>query len=250
MCELWHQSATRPSREPGERRRTRYAYALDAGDLHQPLDLVTAPSIVGADGSLPEFPPTVEATVPHPSPMDLVGRVGVDVLGRGGPETANGIGVVGARGDLDAVFVQHGADRLDPEPGPVRPDVVDQDPSLRSSSADAKNAEAIFRIPLARRSCAFSLRSRTSSASSFSLAGGVVPSPRSRRIQFRSVSCLIPQLADLDAGSALRRTALGPAPSLSRAMHPSSSIYRRSTLPWRAWHFIDEGVMVLHPQGL
>lgn len=56
-------------------------------------------------------------------------------------------GVVGARGDLHPGLAQDGADRLGPEPRPVLVDVVDQHRcghfSLRSSSAAAKNAEAV-----------------------------------------------------------------------------------------------------------
>ena len=77
----------------------------------------------------------------------------------GRPETTGCIRVVSGRGDLDAVLIQHVADGLDPEPVLVGPDVVDQDPSLRSSSAEAKNADAVFRISFARRNRTFSLRS-------------------------------------------------------------------------------------------
>src|ERR671919_950772 len=56
------------------------------------------------------------------------------------------VGVVGARGDRHVVLGEHRADRLDPEPVPMRVDVVDDQRSRRSSSAAAKNADAVLRI--------------------------------------------------------------------------------------------------------
>jgi len=80
-------------------------------------------------------------------------------------------GVVRRRGDLDSGLAQDPADRLDPVIGLVGVDVVDDHLSLRSSSAAAKNAEAVFRISLARRSSRFS---RSSSAMRFA-SSVVVP---------------------------------------------------------------------------
>ena len=69
-------------------------------------------------------------------------------------------GVVAARGDVHPGLTQDGADRLDPEPSTVLVDVVDQHRrahfSLRSSSAAAKNAEAVRKISFARRNSLFS----------------------------------------------------------------------------------------------
>lgn len=64
--------------------------------------------------------------------------------------------VVGLRGDLHAVFGQHGADRLDPETVPVGVDIAEFYLSRRSSSAWAKNALAVFRMSFARRNSATS----------------------------------------------------------------------------------------------
>ena len=73
-----------------------------------------------------------------------------------GHEPASPVGVVGARGDRHVVLGEHPADRLDPETVPVGVDVGDDQRSLRSSSAAAKNADAVLRISFARRSSAFS----------------------------------------------------------------------------------------------
>jgi hypothetical protein len=54
------------------------------------------------------------------------------------------------------VLGQHGADRLDPETVPVGVDVAEFYLSRRSSSAWAKNADAVFNISFARRSSATS----------------------------------------------------------------------------------------------
>jgi len=130
--------------------------AFNSGDLHQPLHGVTASVLAGAHHAFPKFAPLVQTPVLGPQIEDFVGRVGIGQLGVGGPEVAGRVGVEGARGDLDAVLGERGTDRLDPVPVLVGPDVGDQDPSLRSSSAEAKNADAVLRISFARRSRAFS----------------------------------------------------------------------------------------------
>jgi hypothetical protein len=63
-------------------------------------------------------------------------------------------GAVGARGDRGAVLGEHRADRRDPELLAVGVDAVDDCRSRRSSSAWPKNALAVLRISLARRSSA------------------------------------------------------------------------------------------------
>ncbi len=72
--------------------------------------------------------------------------------------------VVGAGGDLDTVLAQQAADRLDPEAILVLIDVGDDHLKRRSSSAAAKNAEAVLRISFARFSSAFSRRNAASSS--------------------------------------------------------------------------------------
>ena len=61
-------------------------------------------------------------------------------------------GVVGRSGRSDALSPQGRADRLDPEPVPVRVDVVDDHPQSAVELRRAKNADAVLRISLARRS--------------------------------------------------------------------------------------------------
>src|SRR6185503_280404 len=81
-----------------------------------------------------------------------------------GTDRARQPSVVGLRGDRHTVLGEHGADRLDPKTVPVGVDVAELYLSRRSSSAWAKNADAVFRISFARRSSAFSARNRRSSA--------------------------------------------------------------------------------------
>ena len=89
------------------------------------------------------------------------------------------------------MLAQHPADRLDPEAGPIGVDVGDDQRSRRSSYAAAKNAEAVFRISLARRSSAFSLRKAASSAAVSVVVPGLVPeSSSARSAQPRSVAGL------------------------------------------------------------
>ncbi|MFW3119250.1 hypothetical protein MMAG44476_16105 [Mycolicibacterium mageritense DSM 44476 = CIP 104973] len=71
---------------------------------------------------------------------------------------------------------EHGADRVDPEPVAVSVDVLDDHRMRRSTSAAAKNAVAVFKISLALRNSATSLRSDFSSASFSSGAALVVES--------------------------------------------------------------------------
>ena len=61
--------------------------------------------------------------------------------------------VIGGRHDRDAVRTEHPTDRHDPEPAGMTVDVVHDQPSRRSSSAAAKNADTVFKMSLANRSC-------------------------------------------------------------------------------------------------
>src|SRR3954468_3931861 len=76
------------------------------------------------------------------------------------------VAAVGVRRDRDAVLGEHGTDRLDAELAPVVVEIGDDYRSRRSSSAWAKNADAVFRISLARRSSAFSFVNRAFSSAS------------------------------------------------------------------------------------
>src|SRR4051812_40105737 len=148
------------------------------------------------------------------------GRVAHRTRGR-----RSGLGrLVRARGDLSAGLRQGRADRLDPEPVAVLVDVLDEHRgrhsgayfSLRSSSAAAKNADAVRRISFTRRS---SLTSRSSSAIRFASAvvtPGRWPSSTSACwTQLRNVSELIPSWSptrlsapDLVSGSRRSSTAI------------------------------------------
>src|SRR5207248_1976089 len=96
--------------------------------------------------------------------------------------------VIGGRGDLDPELGQHGTDRLDPEPVLVFRDERYERGS-RGSSSLAKKADAAFKISFARRSSAFSRRSRfTSSDSSLDVPARVPASTSAARTHLRNVS--------------------------------------------------------------
>src|SRR5699024_3071282 len=136
----------------GDRSTTTATHPGDAGDSHQPLDLVTADLQAPAQGGLPQLAPPIQAPIRSPQVEELVRRIRLGQVSAGRPEAASSVGVVGARGDLDTVLGQHGTDRLDPEPVTVPVNVVHYRPSLRSSSADATKADAVRSISFARRS--------------------------------------------------------------------------------------------------
>lgn len=83
--------------------------------------------------------------------------IGLIQLGVRRAEPAGLVGVKGARGNRDAMGGECFADWLDPEAVAVGADEVHDYRSLRSSSAWAKKADAVFKISLARRSLATSL---------------------------------------------------------------------------------------------
>src|SRR3954465_3367443 len=170
------------------------ADAVDARDRHQPTDLVTAPGMPGAAGGVPELAHAVEPAV-EPVEVDQdVRGVGVGQLRRA--DRRLDAGVVGARGDRDSVLGEHMADRLDPEAVGVRGDVVADQRSRRSSSAAAKNADAVLRISFARRSSATSRRSALASSDASVVTPGRTPeSISSRSVQLRSVAGLMSSTA-------------------------------------------------------
>src|SRR5699024_4374610 len=127
-----------------------------------------------------------------------------------------------------AVLVEHAKDRLDPEPVTVGMHVLHYDPSLRSSSAEAKKAEAVRRISFARRNWAFSRRRRAFSSSTDSAAGGVSPSPTWARTQLRSVDSFIPSSSPTSKRAP--RLEISPSPSRSRYMRTARSRNSRSYL--------------------
>lgn len=136
---------------------------------HQPLDCapgdtVTLPLEFGMD-----LPGAVDAEVVVVDLTNHTDQLRVPQRPHRGRTSLGG--VVGARGDLDTRTAQGVADRLDPEPDRtigtlddtilVVVDVGHDHFSLRSSSAAAKNADAVRRISFARLSSRFS---RSSSA--------------------------------------------------------------------------------------
>ncbi len=101
-----------------------------------------------------QFRGPVQAAIGPPDTEQPVRRVSVvEIPGRYG---AGLVGVERARGNLGAMLGEHGADRLDPETGAVLIDVIEDQRSRRSSSAAAKNADAVFKVSFALRSSAFS----------------------------------------------------------------------------------------------
>lgn len=102
-------------------------------------------------------------------------------------------GIVGGRGDLDSVLAEQGADRVDPESVPAFVDAIDDHRSRRSTSAAAKNADAVLGISLALRNSEFSRRSAFSSASwsSHARVSCTLAEGSSFSTQFRIVAGLI-----------------------------------------------------------
>jgi hypothetical protein len=130
------------------------AHTLNTGDAHQPADLVAAHGHAGPTSSMPHLPHPIHALVPPVNVHNLVHQI--RFLQLGDTDRAGQPAIIGLRGDLHAVLGQHGTDRLDPETVPIDVDVQQLYLSRRSSSVAAKNALAVLRISLARRSSAFS----------------------------------------------------------------------------------------------
>src|SRR5699024_10210033 len=189
------------------------ADACDSSDFHQPFNLVPPDVVASPQRGLPQLAPPVNASVLYPQVHEPVDQVclGEFCLGRG--EVPRSMCVVGGRGDPHAVLIEHSENRLDPEPVPVRAHVLPYDPSLRSSSAEAKKAEAVRKISFARRNWALSLRRRSFCSSTDSPAAAVAPSPTRTRTQLRSVDSFTPsnsptsrRAARLETPSSLRRS--------------------------------------------
>ena len=89
------------------------AHALDAGDAHQPADLVAAERHAGPAGGMPHLPHPVHALVPPINVHNLVHEI--RFLEFCGTDRARQPAVVGLRGNRHAVRGQHGTDWLDPE---------------------------------------------------------------------------------------------------------------------------------------
>jgi hypothetical protein len=108
-------------------------HAVNPREPHQSGHLVPADIKTGMASGVPQLAGTVDAPLLLPQREQRVGQVGILELGFGDRLSASL--VVGRRRDQAAVLGQHGADRLDAEPGPVGLDVVDDHLSRRSSSA-------------------------------------------------------------------------------------------------------------------
>ena len=135
----------------------------DSAQAHQSAHLIPANVVTSVFHRMPELAHPVEPPIGHEQLVHGVGGVRIGPVGV--TDRAAGLGrVVGGRGDRQPVLTQHGADRVDPETVPVSVDVVDDHRSRRSTSAAAKNADAVLRISLALRNSATSLRSATTSA--------------------------------------------------------------------------------------
>ncbi|MBB5511367.1 hypothetical protein HD598_002560 [Neomicrococcus aestuarii] len=124
----------------------------DAQQLHQPFDLIPACLDTGTQRCFPQLPAPIQTAVSRPEVVDAVGQVRVGQVVVAGTESAGLMGIESGRGNRDALLAQGITDRLDPEPVLVLANVGDYCPSLRSSSAAAKKADAVFRISFARRS--------------------------------------------------------------------------------------------------
>jgi hypothetical protein len=109
--------------------------------------------------------------------------------------------LIGGRGEL-----QHGADRLDPEPLSVRVD--ERDHLLGPSSSTAKKADAAFKISLARRSSRFSRSSSVRRCRSSVESHGRWPSSISGRRPHLRTSAAGPSFSDTEQ----RSTVSPPSP--------------------------------------
>jgi hypothetical protein len=142
---------------------------LEAEVAHQPGDGAAGHRYAFAVQLPPDLPHPVDAEVVPVDTADL--RLQLRVADRPGTGVAVLGGVVGARCDLQSVTGQDMADRLDSEHLAVLVDERYERFDGRSSSA-AKKAEAAFKISFARRSSAFSARSRLISAASSDVTPG------------------------------------------------------------------------------
>jgi hypothetical protein len=195
---------------------------------HEPLDGAPRHRDAFAVQLGVNLPGAVDTKVGLVGGLDVLDQLGVaDRACRGWPGLG---GVVAARGDLHAGFLQRGTDRLDPDLAPIDHvvamgvDVGDYLVVGRSSSA-AKKAEAVLKMWLVRRSSRFSRSSSASrSASLVVVPGRRPPSISACRTQPRKVSRCIPSCSAtraiapcLVAGSArsstARRTALSRSSS-------------------------------------
>src|SRR5690606_27064844 len=124
--------------------------ALQAGPTHQPFHRAAGRRDAFPVQLAPHLARPVGLAVLLPDPVDLRRQRLLPVPAWGlahRVDLAAGVVVVRRRGDR-----QHLADRLDPVGVPVLIDEVLQDLYRRSSSAWAKNADALRRISLAWRS--------------------------------------------------------------------------------------------------
>ena len=129
--------------------------ALQASELHQAGDLVPADLPPGAVHRVVHLPHPVHGVVLRVDSRELLEKEFVSQSPCGGWPALGS--AVAAGGDEPTIRrAEHAADGLDPETIAVFVDERDHLVVGRSSSA-AKNADAVFKISLARRSSLFSL---------------------------------------------------------------------------------------------
>src|ERR1019366_6325359 len=183
---------------------------------HQPLHRAGGHQESLAPQLGPDFVRPVDPEVLVPDPLDLGRQLLVpDRPGRG----RSGAGrVVGGRGEL-----QHPADRLNSPAFPVVGNELHGLGGLGSSSR-AKKREAALRISLARRSSRFSRSSsRIRSRSAVVTPDRSPPFTCARRTQRRSVSRVIPNLAEIDPSAAHSEGYSPPCSSTIRTPRSRSS---------------------------
>src|SRR3954451_9095984 len=211
----------------GDRAAVAPAYALNTGDPHEPADLVPADPVAGAAHRMPHLPDPVQLVVPPPQVDDGIHRIRLVQLGRGNRHSL--VGAVRVRCDRNAVLGEHGTDRLNTELLAVVVDVGDDYRIRRSSSAAAKNADAVLRISFARRSSVFSFFSRAFSSASAN------PDDSTGRAAFAAASIQFLKVSGLMSSSSptLRRAGSLGSPSASRSAYMRTARSRVSASNFR-----------------
>lgn len=249
---------------PGGDRGLTAAHAAQPELAHQSLHGAARdrPAALAGDTVAAQLVPHLAGPV-EPAALVPVEEGGLDRLGqrrvvqRSPRRTPLLVRVVAARSDRDALRAQGSTDRLDPEAALVLVDVGHDLRIWRSSSAAAKNADAVLRISFARRSSAFSRRSRLSSSDSAVVTPAARPSSMSACLhQPRNVSGRIPNCGPIRLHAALTESP-GSCRRASRTMRWARSRISSlnflgagtiSTFPWdQSLHHIRGGSLSQRP---